>query len=241
MKRDFVYAGIVWVILTILAEYAFLSADYFPVRAAVEAHVIDEAFDLLMALGIPVFTFVTVGLVYAILRFRSEEDSAEDGPPIFTYRPLTWGWFVVTSALAVFVIFNPGIKGLRDLTADRSEDLVVEVTASQWQWDYAYPQYGVQISDAEELVLPVDRRIKFEVTATDVIHSFWVPAFRMKIDAVPGQVNVMRVTPTEKGSFAGDSAIRVQCAELCGTGHPRMRTGVRIVSVEEFQEWIGSQ
>lgn len=241
MKRDIVYAGILWVILTVLAEYAVLTVDYFPVRVAQEAEIVDEAFHLLMILGTPVFTFVTVGLVYAVLRFRTDEDRTEDGPPIFTHKTVTWGWFAVTTALAVYVIFDPGITGLRDLMADQGEDLVVEVTASQWQWDYAFPQYGVEIDGAEELVLPVDRRVKFEVTATDVIHSFWVPAFRMKIDAVPGQVNVMRVTPNETGSFDEDAGIRVQCAELCGTGHPRMRTGLRIVSVEEFEAWIEGQ
>lgn len=241
MKRDIAYAAILWIILTVLAEYAVLTVDYFPIRAAQEAHIIDEAFDLLMILGTPVFTFVTVGLVYAVLRFRSDEDRVEDGPPIYTNRLLTWGWLVVTSALAVYVIFNPGIKGLQDLMADQSEDLVVEVTASQWQWDYAYPQYDVSIDGAEELVLPIDRRVKFEITSTDVIHSFWVPAFRMKLDAVPGQVNVMRVTPDRLGTFDEDAAIRVQCAELCGTGHPRMRTGLRVVSVEEFVAWIEGQ
>ncbi len=190
-----------------------------------------------MVLGVPVFTFVVVGLFYGIWRFRAD-DGAGDGQPIYTYKPLTWGWFVITSGLAIFVIFNPGIKGLRELTANTQEEMVVEVTGSQWQWDFKYPDYEVTMADASELVLPVDRRVKFEVTSTDVIHSFWVPAFRMKIDAVPGQINEMYVTPTETGSFDDDSSIRVQCAELCGTGHPRMRTSLRVLSQEAFEAWV---
>lgn len=237
MKRDFAYAAILWLVLTAVLEYVALSLEYFPVALAEEAQIVDEAFSLLMVLGVPVFTFVVVGLVYAILRFRAG-DGDGDGPPIHTSRPVTWSWFVVTSGLAIYVIINPGITGLRQLTANQTEDLVVGVTASQWQWDFNYPQYGVEIAGASELVLPVDRRIKFEITSTDVIHSFWIPAFRMKLDAVPGQVNELYVTPNETGAFAEDSAIRVQCAELCGTGHPRMRTGVRVLEQTEFEAWI---
>ncbi|MFP3854782.1 MAG: cytochrome c oxidase subunit II [Anaerolineales bacterium] len=237
MKRDLIYAAVLWLLLTAAGEFAALNIDYFPVGIAQEATIIDDAFLLLMVLGVPVFTFVVVGLLYAVIRFRSE-DKAGDGPPIHTNKPLAWGWFVVTSGLAVFVIFNPGIKGMRELLADQQEDLVVEVTGSQWQWDYSYPDYDIAVVDADELVLPVDRRVKFEVSSTDVIHSFWVPAFRMKIDAVPGQINEMYVTPDETGSFSEDGGIRVQCAELCGTGHTRMRTGVRVVSQQEFEAWV---
>lgn len=237
MKRDFIYATVLWLILTAVGEYAALNIDYFPVGIAEEARIIDDAFLLLMVLGVPVFTFVVVGLLYAVIRFRSDDNSG-DGPAVHTHKPLTWGWFAVTSALAVFVIFNPGIKGLRELLSDQHEDLVVEVTGSQWQWDYSYQDYDVVIAGADELVLPVDQRVKFEITSTDVIHSFWVPAFRMKVDAVPGQINEMYVTPTETGSFSDDEGIRVQCAELCGTGHPRMRTGVRVVSEQEFEAWV---
>jgi cytochrome c oxidase subunit 2 len=237
MKRDFIFAAFLWIVLTVVGEYAALNLNYFPVGLAHEAEIVDEAFNLLMVLGIPVFTFVVVGLIYAVVRFRAGDEEG-DGEPIFTHRALTWSWFVVTSGLAIFVIIDPGITGLRELTADRREDLVVEVTASQWQWDYVYPEYGISIVEAPELVLPVDRRVKFEITSTDVIHSFWVPAFRMKMDAVPGQVNEMYVTLTEVGSFEEDSAARVQCAELCGTGHPRMRTTVRILPQAEFEAWV---
>lgn len=240
MRRDFIYPGALWILLTIAGEFAIANLEYFPLRAAREAHIVDDAFHLLMVLGLPVLTFVVVGMGYAIWRFRADDDSG-DGPPIFTHRPVTWGWFVVTSALAIYVIIDPGISGLRELYADTQEDLVVQVEAEQWQWSYSYPQYDVALQDADELVLPVDQRVKFELTSTDVIHSFWIPAFRLKMDAVPGQTNVMYATPNRQGSFSDDPGFRVQCAELCGTGHPRMRTGVRIVSQQEFQAWIEEQ
>lgn len=239
MKRDYLYAGIIWLLLTAIGEFAALNLNYFPVGIAQEARIIDDAFLLLMKLGVPVFTFVLVGLIYGILRFRSSDD-AGDGPPVKTYKPLTWGWFVITSGLAIYVIIDPGITGLQELTANQNQDLVVKVTASQWQWDYSYPDYDLTLIDADELVLPLDQRVKFEITSTDVIHSFWVPAFRMKQDAVPGRTAEMYVTPNQLGSYSDDGAIRVQCAELCGTGHPRMRTSLRIVSQAEFEDWVAA-
>lgn len=238
MRRDFIYAGILWLVLTAVGEVLAVSIDLNPLGLAAEAEIIDEAFQLLMVLGVPVFAFVVAGLIYAVLRFRVADDSDETGTAIRSNRAVTWTWLVVTSVLAIYIIIDPGITGLRALQAGAGEDLIVQVEAQQWQWSYTYPQYGVSIQDANELVLPIGHRVKFEITSTDVIHSLWIPAFRMKMDAVPGRTNVMFVTPTETGSFDEDSAVRVQCAELCGTGHPRMRTGLRVVEEAEFEAWI---
>ena len=83
--------------------------------------------------------------------------------------------------------------------------------------------------------------MRFDVTATDVIHSFWVPAFRMKVDAVPGRVTNLDVTPTRAGTFDEHSGFRLQCAELCGLGHGLMVTPVRVVGLDQFQTWVGQQ
>ncbi len=238
MKRDFLYAAIAWVVLTLLGEYIVLAFDLFPVQAAEQAVVIDEAFRLLLILGTPVFTLVVVGLVYGVLQFRSPVDPSETGPPVRTNGPLTLTWLAVTSGLAIFVIFNPGLKGIEELRSESPPDIVVEVTARKWNWTFTFPDSGVVVEDADELVLPVGKRVRFDVTSADIIHSFWVPGFRMKIDAMPGQTNSMVVTTMRTGDFAGDPNYRVQCAELCGTGHPRMRANLRIVEEQEFEAWL---
>jgi len=92
-----------------------------------------------------------------------------------------------------------------------------------------------------EIVLPVDRRVRFEVTSTDVVHSFWVPAFRMKVDAVPGLTTTVYITPNRTGSLADDNGFRLQCAELCGFGHYVMGVPVRVVEQGEFEAWIAQQ
>lgn len=241
MKRDFFFAGLLWIVLTAVGMILISRTDLFPFSAAHEADIIDDAFRFLTLLGIPVFTFVLAGLIYSVIRFRQSGETPEDGPPVRTNGPVTWTWLGVTSALAVFIIFNPGLKGIRELTANQEADLIVQVEMRKWNWAFSYPQYGITLVDAQELVLPVDRRIRFEVTSTDVIHSFWIPAFRMKVDAVPGQTNILYATPTEAGSFKDDINLRVQCAELCGTGHSRMRAGLRILESAEFEAWVVEQ
>ncbi len=91
--------------------------------------------------------------------------------------------------------------------------------------------------------MPVDERIKFLVTTpdNDVLHSFWIPAFRMKIDSVPGRVTEVFITPTETGSFDDNVNLRIQCAELCGPGHATMAMEVRVLEKAEFDEWLASR
>jgi cytochrome c oxidase subunit 2 len=241
MKRHLLIAAGIWILLTVVAEAIVINTDFNPVQAAEEAVIIDEAFDFLFILGTPVFTFVVAVLAYSVLRFRSSGDPPQDGVPIHTSRAVTIPWLLITAGLAIFVIFDPGLKGINELRARANAELIVEVTAEQWQWDYSYPQFGIEIVDADELVLPAERPVKFEITSRDVIHSFWIPAFRMKADAVPGLISELYVTPSLIGSFDDDINLRVQCAELCGTGHTRMRTRLRILAPDEFDQWVSDQ
>jgi plastocyanin len=116
---------------------------------------------------------------------------------------------------------------------------VVNVQGVQWAWLFNYPQQNVDT--VGELVLPVDRNIKFEVTSLDVIHSFWIPAFLMKIDAVPGRTTHFELKPTRITSYKDDELTRVQCAELCGLDHSRMTASLTVVSQDEFDAWIKEQ
>ncbi|MBI2939261.1 MAG: cytochrome c oxidase subunit II [Chloroflexi bacterium] len=239
MRRHVVITGTLWLILTFLGELWVLGTEFNPPGYAREARTIDGAFQTLMVMGIPVFAFVIAVLAYSILRFRTRGDPTEDGPPIRGNVILTASWLAVTSALAVLVIINPGLTGMAELRHEQPADLVVKVEGGRWYWRVQYPQYNVDTR--KELVLPVDKRVRFEVTATDVVHSFWVPAFRVKIDAVPGLVTTTHATPNRLGSFEQDDGVRLQCAELCGVGHNLMRTPVRVVTQAEFDAWVAQQ
>lgn len=236
MQRHFFLAAILWVVLTVIGEALALGANFLPLAAAGEAQIADSAFRLLMLLGIPVFTFVLAAVIYSLLAFRRRGEPAEDGAAIHGKGPVPAVWLLVTGALAVFVIFNPGLKGLSELHANHTADLVVQVEGARWFWTITYPQYNV--TTTKELVLPLDKSVRFEVTSADVVHAFWVPAFRQKIDAVPGLMTTVYVTPNKTGTFESDFNLRVQCAELCGVGHSVMSIPVSVVEPAQFEAWV---
>jgi cytochrome c oxidase subunit 2 len=194
-----------------------------------------------MVLAVPVLAFVVATLVYSLLRFRIRGEPSQDGPPIRSHGRLIAVWFAVTSGLTVLMIIYPGIIGMNDLAGRSREepDMVVEVAAMRFAWQFTYPEQKVIIFN--ELVLPVDKHVRFDVTSRDVLHSFWVPAFRMKIDAVPGMVTTIHATPNKTGTFEDDTQLRLQCTELCGVGHAIMMAPVRVVEQSEFDAWVAQQ
>lgn len=248
INRDTVTVGIIWIIVTVLAEIGFSYVDLFPAAASEEAEIVDDAFYFLTYLAIPVFTFILVALVYSGFKFKGEPPSdptdgstREDGPPVRTHRPWVWGWVVVTTALVVTVIIHPGLTGLHEIDEAAAEDdleLVIEATGVQWAWSFKYPDQGITTN---ELVLPLDTHVRFDIKAVDVLHSFWIPAFRTKIDAVPGLTTQIHANITELGSYDEDVNFRVQCAELCGRDHAIMRSEVHVVERQEFNEWVLAQ
>lgn len=238
-RRDLYVAAGIWIVFTIVAEAWALNADLHPLGASREADISDDAFDLLLYLGIPVSTFVLTALIYSIIRFRARDEA--DAAPVRTHSSFVTGWVAVTSFLAVFVIINPGFVGLDELEEDQHADLNIEVLAQQWNWTFDYVEPGVLLEETRQLVLPSDTRIRFAVTSNDVLHSFWIPAFRIKIDAVPGKTTETWVTITETGSFDEDTNFRVQCAELCGTGHARMAAEITVLEPDDFAAWAADR
>lgn len=239
MNRHVRNVVLIWLALSVLGILALANADFFPPSAAEQAAVIDDAFRLLSILAVPVAALVLTILGYSLLRFRAADGEDEDGPALYSHRPLAWGWFLVSTALVIYVVFNPGLAGLNELAeAEGEEELVVAVEGEQWHWNVTYPEHDLSYERAIQIALPVDRTVRFDITSKDVIHSFWIPAFRMKMDALPGQVTTLTVTPDQLGSTAANPHLRVQCAELCGTGHPRMTMEVLILEAEEFSTWI---
>jgi heme/copper-type cytochrome/quinol oxidase subunit 2 len=117
--------------------------------------------------------------------------------------------------------------------------VLVKVEGVQWTWLVSYP--NAHIDSAREIVLPVDSTVRFDITSRDVLHSFWIPSFLLKIDAVPGMTTTMSLKPSKIGSYDTDPNLRVQCAELCGLSHSRMRIPVRVVTRQEYDDWVQKQ
>ncbi len=238
MRRDIVVVTLLWALFTLVGEGIAFTVDFLPVQGAEEAAIIDEAFRLLLVLSIPVAALVLAFLLYSLFRFRASDGELQDGPPVRNHPAVARLWVLGSLVLAVYIVFNPGLKGIRELEANRTADLVIQIEGVQWHWNVRYPQYDLSYEWALQIAMPVDTRVKFEITSQDVIHSVWIPAFRTKMDAVPGKVTTLYVTPTQVGTYEADPNFRVQCAELCGTGHPLMRMTVRVLEPEAFQEWL---
>jgi cytochrome c oxidase subunit 2 len=153
-----------------------------------------------------------VTLLYNLIAFRRRKGETGDG----IYLPGNSTLEIMWTAIPLFAVLVLAFFGARTLGEIRMVDpsaLQVKVTAGQWFWQYTYPEYGVASS---ELFLPVNRQVNLQMTSTDVIHSFWVPEFRVKQDIVPGQTTELRVTPSLIGQY------KVRCAELCGLEHAYM-------------------
>lgn len=236
MRRDYLNVAILWLVLTLIVEFLLPGWNIFPNGYAEEATRSDEAFRLLLVLGAPVFTFVVAVMAYSVVKFRAKGDAPELGAPIKGNAWVLSVWLFVTALLNVAVVIHPGLTGLAFFQGNKNPEVVVKVIGRQWAWNVSYPEYGIE--NVTEIVLPVGRRVKFEVTSSDVLHSFWIPAFRNKIDVVPGKVTSMYITPTEIGSYDEDFNLRAQCAELCGSGHSVMSLPVRVLSQEDFEAWV---
>lgn len=247
--RHFITAAFLWVALTVVGELLVV-ADLYPTVGSHEAQESDDIFRFLLILGIPVFAFVVAVVVYAALVFRVREaEPTEDGPVMHGRGWFPRAWLAITGGLAIFVMIYPGLTGLAELQdvsdgygwGDREAELRIQATGFMWSWVFEYPDgTEVNVVEGKELVLPVHTKVRFDVQSLDVIHSLWIPAFRMKIDAIPGRQTFVTVEPTELGAYETDQAYRVQCAELCGLDHSAMLFPIRVVSEEEFETWLAN-
>jgi cytochrome c oxidase subunit 2 len=242
MKRDLLIAGVVWLVVTAASLLGAAVMDPFPTAGADAAKTVDDAFRVMTFMAAPVFGLVIAGLVTSIVSHRWRGPT-QDGESIRGTNAVPKIWFGATTVLAVVVMIYPGLTGLAELRKDQTADLQVNVTGQRWMWIVQYPTQGVTISGASEIVLPRGERVQFNVTAPvgDVLHSFWIPAFRLKLDAVPGQTGRLFLTPTELGDGGTDTAYRLQCAELCGLQHANMVTPVRVVERDEFDRWVAAR
>jgi cytochrome c oxidase subunit II len=235
-KRAVIAVALIWLVVTVLVEVWVSSINLHPFAASREAGISDEAFNLLVYLSIPVSTFVLIVIGYSLFAHRAKGDDRADGPPVRSHKVFIAAWIVITVGLSVYVVINPGFSGLDELRAEPEAELIIDISGERWNWAVNYVEADVQTQGT--LVIPVDTRVLFRITATDVIHSFWIPAFRIKMDAVPGIVTSTLVTAEVIADYSDDPLMRVQCAELCGLGHARMWNEVEVMSQADFDAWL---
>lgn len=229
-RRHFIVAGVLVVISTILLNWLLDVALPLPVQASEEAVTIDGLISQHLLLIAFLFSLVVVFMLYALFVFRRREGDDSDGEHFEGNTTLEIAWTVIP--LLLVVIFGYiGIRDLREITKEEENELVVQVTAFQWDWSFEYEDGTL----SQELVLPVGRPALMEMTSNDVNHAFWVPEFRVKQDVVRGRTTTVRFTPIEVGTY------RLRCAELCGLTHYDMLRDVRVVEESEFTAWLAGE
>ena len=187
--------------------------------------------------------FVLALLLIVVVKFNANANPVPSRTTHNTMIEVAWTLIPVLILVSIAV---PSFRLLFQELDVPKPDLTVKVTGKQWYWSYAYPDNGKFEFDSllaqdkqprllgvdNELVVPVNKVVRVEVTGSDVIHSFAVPAFGIKIDAIPGRLNETWFKATKTGMFYG------QCSELCGKDHAFMPIAVRVVSDQEFATWV---
>jgi cytochrome c oxidase subunit II len=204
---------------------------WLPSADSSEAHKVDDVYWFVTIICMAIFALVAGVSVYAIWKFRAAPDDEEDGSPIHGHTGLEVVWTAVPAALVTAISIYSGVV-LVQVERIPAEHRVIEVTAQQFAWSFTYPEAKVTTG---RLALPINQPVELKLTAKDVIHSFWVPQWRMKKDAVPGIETQVIVTPTKLGTFT------VICTELCGLGHAAMRAQALVLTQAGFERWLNKE
>jgi cytochrome c oxidase subunit 2 len=227
-ERNYLLVIFAALLLLVGGYLAATQLNLMPSQASTRAVAVDRLFNILLGITAVIFLLVEGALVYAALRFRRRTGDDSDAVPVHGNNALEILWTLIPAAIVVFVgIYS--VQVLQEIERPEDNTLVVEVVGRQFNWEFHYPDADVSSSD---LHLPVNQPVLFQITAEDVIHSFWVPEFRAKRDATPGQVAELRMTPNRIGTFP------IRCAELCGPGHAGMISQVIIEDEPTFSSWL---
>jgi cytochrome c oxidase subunit 2 len=242
-KHPLVQMLVIGVVASLVGIALALAVNWFPTQASTQAEKIDTLFDVLLVASVPVFVLVEVVVLFSVWKFRMRPgEELKDGPPIHGNTRLEVVWTAIPAILLVGLC-SYAYAVLHDIEKKQPNSLTVNVTGEQFAWTFSYPGQaatGGKPVNSTQLWLPCTpekpggtackgRPVQFNVRSKDVIHDFWIPQMRMKIDAVPGIRTEVRMTPNRIGTY------QVVCAELCGLGHATMRQTVHVVPPAKFQ------
>jgi cytochrome c oxidase subunit 2 len=204
-----------------------IAIPWLPVAASKERDGIDLTYWLATGIAIFIFAIVAAAILYSVWRFRAHPDDDSDGPPIHGHTGLEIFWTAVPLVLVTAIAIVSAIV-LHDNGTVPKNALHVNVKAEQFTWSFTYMDGPAKGVTSPDLYMPIDRSTELSITSVDVLHSFWVPQFGQKQDAVPGRNNPLKITPDKIGTYP------VICTELCGLGHALMRRQAIVMSAADF-------
>lgn len=206
--------------------------------------------NLLLVVIFAVAIFVTILLGYVCVRFSAKNNPTPSKTSHNTLIEIIW---TVVPVIILVLVCIPSLRLLYFIETVEDTDMTIKVIGNQWYWSYQYPEYDIDFDsyivadeDLKEgdlrllevdnrVVLPINTKIRIQTTAADVIHNWAIPAFGIKMDAVPGRLNEGWTEIEKTGVYYG------QCSELCGVGHGFMPIAIEAVTKEQFKQWVRSK
>ena len=217
-------------IVAVLVYIGLNSLGLMPAEASSQAVSIDWLFDLEIKLIAFFFALIIVPMAYSLVVFRRRKGDTSDGEHIEGNTKLEITWTIIPLLIVIFLGII-GADNLRQIQSVDPQALEIRVIAFQWDWQFEYPQGFT----SNTLYLPKNKQVVLKMESRDVLHSFWVPEFRVKQDIVPGRITDYRITPSLIGSY------KVRCAELCGKSHSTMEKDVIVISQSDYDKWVSEQ
>ena len=202
---------------------------WLPPQSSTTAHIIDNAFYFILYAS----TILTIGVSFAmvVLAWKYRRKSHAEHPrPVHESKLLEMSWTIIPAILSMIVFFW-GFRAYVDTSIAPSDAYEIRVVAQKWFWTFEYPN-GMVVQN--EVVVPAGQPVKFVMSARDVIHSFFVPAFRIKHDVLPNRYTYVWFNAPEEGVY------QVVCTEYCGTGHSNMGAKIRVVGCDAFYEYLAT-
>jgi cytochrome c oxidase subunit 2 len=234
-KRPIVQMVVMVVVGSAILIPLALLIPWFPATGSRQSKHVHTLYDVLLIATVPIFVLVETVVIYSVWKFRMRPgEEKKDGPPIHGNTRLEVVWTALPAVLIVGLC-TYAYTVLRSNEANKQGERTINVTERQFAFEFSYPEAGGKTVVSPVLYLAKGQPVVFKLRSLDVIHSFFVPEFSEKLDAVPGITTTLRVTPTRLGRYPAE------CTELCGAGHSLMRASVYVVTPAAFQQWLSSQ
>jgi len=237
-RRAIVGTVVAALIATAIGIVLSYTIHWFPAQASTQARNTDTLYHVLVITSVPIFVLVVTVILYSVWQFRMKPgQELEDGPPIHGNTRLEVFWTAIPALILLGLVSYSFVVLHDNEKKPAGPEIVVEVTGQQFAWSYAYPSSvtGGAPLNTTQLYVPQNESVDFKLHSKDVVHAFWIPAFRLQEDVVPGITTSYRATPIRLGSYP------VVCNLLCGVGHSLMRSTIHVVTPAQFQTWLKSQ
>jgi cytochrome c oxidase subunit 2 len=238
-RRSLIVAAVCAVIAIAIGIVISYLIHWFPVQASTQAKNTDRLYHVLVIASIPIFVLVVTVILYSVWQFHMRPgEELKDGPPIHGNTRLEVFWTALPTALLLGLVgYSFAVLKENEQKPKGRPEIRVEVYGQQFAWSYEYPKAltGGAPLTSTQLYVPKGTSVMFDIHSRDVIHAFWIPAFRIQEDAVPGITTHWRATPDRLGTYP------VVCNLLCGLGHSLMRSKVHVVSPSSFRSWLAGQ